>query len=211
MASTTPQGLYGWARGESREPPVRLTRLTFVKRLIAIALILPLSVAFVGCSAGGEGAGSHSPDTVGQEVERGSTTADLMATALRYLAESQGKLFTEYLIQSSLDPQAGSGRRGCCSRPLTDKERASIEAAVSELAPVRFIEDPADWRGDDLNPVVEGSAILGVGEPKIDGDGALVPVSLWCSGLCGTWLTYRLQLGPEGWTVTGPEGPIAIS
>jgi len=54
--------------------------------------------------------------------------------------------------------------------------------------------------------------ILGVGEPRIDGDTALAPVSLWCGGLCGTWLTYRLARdGGGAWRVTGTEGPVAIS
>lgn len=182
-----------------------------MQRILALVLTLPLALAAVGCTDGEGGAGSPSDAVVGREVEEDSTTADVMAAALRYLAEDQGTLFTEYLIQSKLDPQAGSARKNCCARPLTDDERARIQAAVAEIAPVRFIEDPAEWRKDDLNPVIEGSAILGVGQPQIDGDTALVPVSLWCSGQCGTWLTYRLQSGPEGWAVVGPEGPVSIS
>jgi hypothetical protein len=52
---------------------------------------------------------------------------------------------------------------------------------------------------------------LGVGEPTIDGNSALVPVSLWCGGLCGTWLTYRVELTDGTWSVTGIEGPVAVS
>jgi hypothetical protein len=110
--------------------------------------------------------------------------------------------FTDYLVQTSLD-EGG--------RALTDDERSSIEAALSSLGEVQWIDDPDEFRTDDLRPTVEGGVILGVGEPEIDGDAALVPVSLWCGGLCGTWLTYQVEVVDGGWTVTGIEGPIAIS
>ena len=120
--------------------------------------------------------------------------------------------FTEYLIQSHLDPGAGSaGVDDDEGRPLTDAERVAIEESIRPLGPVRWIEDPDLWRTDDLLPTIEGAVILGVGEPIIDGDSALVAVSLWCGGLCGTWLTYRLEMVAGAWQVTGTEGPIAIS
>ena len=53
--------------------------------------------------------------------------------------------------------------------------------------------------------------IIGVGEPSFDGGTALGPVSLRCGGLCGTWLTYRIELMDGAGTVIGTEGPIAIS
>ena len=51
----------------------------------------------------------------------------------------------------------------------------------------------------------------GVGAITFDGDGALVPMSMWCGGLCGTWFTYRVAETDEGWVVVGVEGPIAVS
>jgi hypothetical protein len=82
---------------------------------------------------------------------------------------------------------------------------------VSEHGTVRWIDDPTDWQGSDLTPTVEGAAILGVGEPVVEDQSGLVPVSMWCGGVCGTWLTYRLDLIDTAWVVTGIEGPIAIS
>jgi hypothetical protein len=76
---------------------------------------------------------------------------------------------------------------------------------------MRWIDDPAEWRTEDLMPVVEGSAILGVGPITFDDDGALVPMSMWCGGLCGTWFTYRVVDSDQGWVVSGIEGPIAVS
>lgn len=121
--------------------------------------------------------------------------------------------FTDYLIQSSLDPFAGDpiATEPGGLRDLTSGEQAAILAAVAPYGPVTWIEDPDDFITEDLVPTVEGSAIIGVGEPTFDGDEALVPVSLWCGGLCGTWLTYKLTLTDAGWVVTGTEGPIAVS
>lgn len=120
--------------------------------------------------------------------------------------------FSQYLLLDATDPAAGSGTAGdAASRPLTDSERSAIEAVVSPFGPVQWIDDAEEYRTDDLRPTVEGAVIIGVGEPILDQDGALVPVSLWCGGLCGTWLTYRVELVDDAWTVTGFEGPIAIS
>ena len=76
---------------------------------------------------------------------------------------------------------------------------------------MQWIENPDDYRTEDLVPTVEGAAILGIGEPTFAGDTATVPVSLWCGGVCGTWLTYRVELLDGRWQVTGVEGPIAVS
>jgi len=143
--------------------------------------------------------------------------AQVLALALRQLVTvdssfGPGHAFTELLVQSALDPAAGLAfSAGGPQRALTEAERTAIEAALSDLAPVRWIGDPADWRTENLAPTVQGAAILGVGEPRFDGRGALVPVSLWCGGVCGTWLTYRLALRDGAWSVTGIEGPAAIS
>jgi hypothetical protein len=121
--------------------------------------------------------------------------------------------FTEYLIQDKIDPSAGeptaSTKRP--TRKLTEAERDAIEQAVAEYGAVRWIDDPDDWRTNNLMPTVEGGVILGVGEPTVQGDTGLVPVSLWCGGRCGTWFTYRLDIRGGSWVVTGIEGPIAIS
>ena len=79
------------------------------------------------------------------------------------------------------------------------------------FGPVTWIDDPDQWRTEDLVPTVEGAVILGVGEPTVDGDRAKVPVSLWCGGVCGTWLTYDAELGADGWTIVGIDGPVAVS
>lgn len=146
-------------------------------------------------------------------------TPEMMAAALVELIAEDHTFgegpppFTEYLIQDKIDPSAGepTASAGRSTRDLTDAERAAIEKALVEYGPVRWIADPDDWRTNDLMPTVEEAVILGVGEPVVQDDTGLVPVSLWCSGRCGTWFTYRLVLVDNSWIVTGIEGPIAIS
>ncbi len=111
-------------------------------------------------------------------------------------------LFTDYLVQSDLVDDG---------RALTDEERVVIENAVGAFGTVQWIGDADDYITDGLRPTVEGGVILGLGESEIDGDSALVPVSLWCGGLCGTWLTYELELSEGAWVVTGIDGPVVIS
>lgn len=198
------------------------------------ALILVVSL-LVGASCGGSdggaddsvgGAGSDSPSDSSTDPPTDpppdSPTGELMAAALRQVATVDNTFgggpppFDRYLVQADTDPTAGADGVGSTvepgsERPLTEAERAAVEEALESLGPVEFIDDPDAWRTDDLLPTVEGSVILGVGEPTIDDGTALVPVSLWCGGLCGTWLTYRLELVDGTWTVAGIEGPVAIS
>ncbi len=171
-----------------------------------VAFVAVVAVVISACAA--------SP----QPAPEAQTSAEVMAAALVQLITVDHTFgegpppFTEYLVQARIDPFAGNPTGGeRPARPLTPEEQAAIESAIGAYGPVRWIDDPADWRTDDLLPSIEGAVILGVGEPILNGDTALVPVSLWCGGLCGTWLTYRLDLVDGAWTVTGIEGPISIS
>ena len=148
-----------------------------------------------------------------------SQTAEMMAAALVELITEDHSFgegpppFTEYLIQNRIDLSAGNATASSSEsvRRLTDAEREAIEEAVREYGVVRWIDDPSDWITPDLVPTIEGAAILGVGEPVIEADTGLVPVSMWCGGLCGTWLTYRLDVVDAIWVVTDVDGPIAVS
>lgn len=158
--------------------------------------------------------------TLGSGTDRDSgDTSEMMAAALVELITENHTFgegpppFTEYLVQDRIDPFAGepTGSVEGSTRTLSEAERAAIEEALSGYGPVRWIEEPNEWRTSDLRPTVEGGVIVGVGEPVIEDDTALVPVSLWCGGTCGTWFTYRLENVDNSWVVTGIEGPIAIS
>jgi hypothetical protein len=124
-----------------------------------------------------------------------------------------GHRFTEVLIQSRIDPNAGGEGRYTADpgRPLTVTEKVAIEDALVDVGPYRWIDDPAEFRTEDLLPLIEGSAIIGVGEVVFDDDGALVPVSLWCGGVCGIWMDLRVVYEGGDWSVVGPEGPMMIS
>lgn len=174
-------------------------------RKVSTALVAVLALSSCGVEDAGSGETGETPD--------------MMAAALVQLVTEDHTFgdgpppFSVLLVQSDTDPSAGNPTATGSSeaRKLTRAERSKIEDALSEFGEVRWIDDPDEWRTDDLTPEVEGSAILGVGEPVVEDDSGLVPVSLWCGGLCGTWLTYRLDLAEGEWTVVGIEGPVAIS
>jgi len=152
----------------------------------------------------------------GASASSAADTADVMAISLYQLVTVDNTFggypppFTTFLIQTRTDPGVFAPENAA-TRSLTRSERDAIESAISPLGTVQWIDDPADWRTDNLLPTIEGSAILGVGEPIFDSKGALVPVSLWCSGLCGTWFSYRLEHTGDDWQITGIEGPRAVS
>jgi hypothetical protein len=173
------------------------------------SVVLALFVVLSACSA--------DTSTSGDTAE--NPTPEMMAAALvELITENHGfsdgpAPFTVYLIQNRTDPSAviADAPTDDPIRPLTDAEMRAIDDAVSEHGTVRWIDNSAEWQTPDLTPTVEGAAILGVGEPVVEDHSGLVPVSMWCGGLCGTWLTYRLDLTNTAWMVTGIEGPIAIS
>jgi hypothetical protein len=177
-----------------------------------VAIVSLLAVLAAAC-------GSAESTTTIPPGDSSADTAEIYAVALRQMVVDEntfgggGNPFSEFLVQAGLDPAAGTAAPGVQDlvRPLSDEERGAIETALTPIAPMRWIDDPAEWRTEDLMAVVEGSAILGVGPITFDDDGALVPMSMWCGGLCGTWFTYRVVDSDQGWVVSGIEGPIAVS
>jgi hypothetical protein len=119
--------------------------------------------------------------------------------------------FTVHLVLDHLDPAAGMAETSGLSRPLTDEEQEQIAEAFQGIGEMRWIQESSNWISEDLMPMLDSSVILGVGEPRIEGTTAFVPVSLWCGGTCGTWLTYRLDLVAGSWEVVGIDGPVAVS
>jgi hypothetical protein len=189
----------------SEEPIVVSARLNAVKLRVGLMVVAVLL-------------GACTPTDAANDLDS-DQTPEMLAVALVELITEDHTFgegpppFTEYLIQDKIDPSAGEATASTerPTRALTEAERDAIEQAVAEYGPVRWIDDPDDWRTSDLMPTVEGGVILGVGEPKVEGDTGLVPVSLWCGGTCGTWFTYRLDMIDGSWVVTGIEGSIAIS
>jgi hypothetical protein len=193
--------------GDEERKPISLAERRTGMRVTSVVFVLFVLVSACGTDT----------STSGDSVE--SQTPEMMAAALvELITENHGfsdgpAPFTVYLIQNRIDPSAVIVDAPVDDpiRPLTDAEMRAIEDAVSEYGTVRWIDDPSEWQTPDLTPAVEGAAILGVGEPVVKDQSGLVPVSMWCGGLCGTWLTYRLDLTNTTWIVTGIEGPIAIA
>ncbi|MGB7860846.1 MAG: hypothetical protein WBM90_10145 [Acidimicrobiia bacterium] len=176
-----------------------------MRKLTSCLVVTLVLTACGGGDPGGKAEASSSPEMLAVAVEQLITEDHTFG---------QGPPpFTEYLIQTQIDAFAGdpTATGDDTKRTLTPAEQAAIEEIVTPYGPVRWIDDPDEWRTPELTPTVEGAVILGVGEPVIEGETGLVPVSLWCGGLCGTWLTYRLVLVDEVWEVTGVEGPVAVS
>ena len=173
----------------------------------SLALGLVLVVSTAACASD-----SHSED------KRASSINAIHAAVIQQLVESDNTFgpdhrFSEVLIvdheAAEAEDYMSQGRPG---DPLTEEQRSAISAAVEHLSPVRFIGNPSDFiRQDVLQPVIPGSAIITLAPVEFDRQGATVGVSLWCGGVCGLWLTYRVAEGPDGWTVVGTEGNIAIS
>jgi len=150
--------------------------------------------------------------------DRAAAEFAIHAAVVRQLVEFDNTFgpdhrFTELLILDHVDTHAGDPtRQGQPGGSLTDGQRSAIRAAVEHLAPVRFISNRDEYiRRDVLQPTIPGSVIITVAPVEFDDKGATVGAGLWCGGTCGLWLTYRLAEEPDGWTVTGREGPWAIS
>lgn len=100
------------------------------------------------------------------------------------------------------------------TKPFSEEVRKGLREELRALPPITFISGTRAQRMGDKGMVrgVEGmGVILSVG--SIDGHGSRVEVSnsLWCSGLCGQWLTYVLELTEGRWKITGTTGPMVIS
>lgn len=187
-------------------------------KTLAAAITMMMVLGACGSAEPPPGDSADETSTTADRAPPDRPTTEIMAAALFHLVTVNNTFgegpppFTEYLIQTHTDPQAGTlvGGGGAI-RALTAAERTAIEERIALVGPVRWIDDPDEWRTPERGPKVEGSVILGVGEAAVDGDTALMPVSLWCGYVCGTWLTYRLDIVDGVWEVGDIEGPMIIS
>ncbi len=196
-------------------------------RIVAVAVALASVAGCAGGNGGAEPVPVAGPTTTAAPPTSTPTTvivtapadptAAVMAAALTHLVTydhtfgSEDPPFEEYLVQADLDPGAGASAEQAEfeGRALTGAERAAVEDAVGDLAPVRWIDDrDAAARRIDEEPM---DALLGVGVVTIDGDEALAPVSLLCGSMCGYWVTYRLVLRDGAWEIVGDTGEITVA
>lgn len=152
------------------------------------------------------------------EGERAAAEVQIYAAVTRQLVEIDNTFgpqhrFSHILILDHLDPHAGDAvNQGQSGRSLTEEQQRAITAAIDHLGSIEFIDDwSRSVREDVLEPVIPGSVIITLAPADFDDEGATVGANLWCGGVCGLWLTYRVIEGPDGWTVTGRKGTWAIS
>lgn len=104
------------------------------------------------------------------------------------------------------DPAVG----GCDPRPMPETLRADLTKTLADYAQVRFIADGAEVTEPDLE-VVDGGVVVTLGRLQIDGERALVPLSVRSGGRNGRGLTYKLDKRDGVWRVAGTEGSSWIS
>ena len=152
------------------------------------------------------------------EGERAAAEIQIYAAVTLQLVEIDNTFGPEYrfsriLILDRLDPHAGDAmNQDQSGQSLTEEQQQAIIAAIDHLGPIEFINDWSQFvREDVLEPVIPGSVIITLAPAEFDDEGATVGANLWCGGVCGLWLTYRVVEGPDGWTAAGREGTWAIS
>ena len=114
-------------------------------------------------------------------------------------------------------PWHGAGHPNRSLRPSDERFGSEIKEALkvelASLPPIDFIHDPDSVRVGKrgMGGVKEDGVIVTVGPIVGRGHNVKVANSLWCGGLCGQWLTYRVKLKGGNWRIMGTVGPYAIS
>jgi hypothetical protein len=182
-----------------------------MKRHAALFVLLAMAVFSCGRpSNDGPGSGGREP----APEEPDATRVEIYASAFRALAETEG-WFDPVLLDQRICPEAGdvggTGEPAPCTRAFTDAEQAAILSELTDIPHARFVADAKQVEDRIFEGELQGAGLLTVGE--IDGDGDRVEVGgrSYCGGLCAHWMTLVLERGPDGWSVTGTTGPVAIS
>ena len=100
------------------------------------------------------------------------------------------------------------GSDGSLLAPL-DLELAA--AVLAEYGTVTFIDGPRNRIEALFDQTPTGIAIVTVERLELLDDSAEIELSLWCGSLCGIYITYGAVPAADGWEITGPIGPIAVS
>jgi hypothetical protein len=182
-----------------------------MKRYAVLLVLLALAVGSCGRLADdgpASGGGEPAPE------EPDATRVEIYSSAFRALAETEG-WFDPVLLDERICPDAGdvggTGEPAPCTGAFTDAEQAAILSELADVANARFVADAKQVEDRIFEGELQGAGLLTVGE--IDGDEDRVEVGgrSYCGGLCAHWMTLVLERGPDGWSVTGTTGPVAIS
>ena len=146
------------------------------------------------------------PDDYG--LEDASERAGLLADALtRLLLVDNGfgsaDVFDDIRVSRSVGSDSAS--------PLFDLDLEFIEAALSELGSVSFIDDVSAEIDSLFDATPAGVVVAVIERVELLDDRAEIELRLWCGSLCGVFLTYEAVPADSGWEITGVAGPIAMS
>ncbi len=100
------------------------------------------------------------------------------------------------------------GSDGSVLAPLDLEFAADV---LSEYGTVTFVDDPTRHIEELFDQTPTGVAIVTVERLELLDDRAEIELSLWCGSLCGIYITYGAVPSADGWEITGPIGPIAVS
>jgi hypothetical protein len=148
------------------------------------------------------------PPPPGPPVFEDAGQAQLIADAVRRLTTTDNgfggrDVFDEIIV--------GRFIAGDPARPLQSLDLEMIAGALADIGKVTFVDDTVgeiEARFDDQTALV---AVVTVADLLLLDDHAEVGMELWCGSLCGVFLTYGAEPAPDGWSITGLVGPIAMS
>lgn len=139
----------------------------------------------------------------------------IYAAVIRHMTSEEGQssgfrviYVLDRVVANADDPDDPGG-----GEPFPEEDRAALQDALGEVAPVEFVSSRQAVTG----PEQEGSRVendgilLTLGPISGEEDRALVPASSYLGNLAGTWQTWVVEPQAGGWAVTGTEGPVAIS
>ena len=176
-----------------------------------LPLLMAITILAVGCGRLASDGQGNGPATGGDPIDQ--RTIDVYAAAIRSLAGTEG-WFDPILIDDRIcagagDPMSETGDP--CTDRFSAAEQTALLEALADLPGVAFVDDAERVTQRIFDGKLQGAGLLAVGPIDGDGDRVEVPGEAYCGGLCGHWMTLVVESGPEGWTVSGTTGPVAIS
>jgi hypothetical protein len=174
--------------------------------LILIAMTVLAGACARAVPAGGSGSPVSGDDPVDQRV------VDVYAAAIRALVATE-RWFDPVLIDDRICEEAGDPMGGddSCLRRFTDAEQGALLVKLSDLPHVEFVADGDAVQRQIFAGKIHGAGLIAVGPIAGSGDRVEVPGEAYCGGLCGHWMTLVVEREPDGWSVSGTTGPVAIS
>jgi len=177
-------------------------RTTVISPRRVLALVVPWCLLVGACGGPSPGPEEDRDIAIYAAVVRHMTSEEGQASGFRVI------YVLDRLMEHADDPDdPGEGT------PLSADDQDALREGLAEVAPVEFVSSREEVTGPQAEGgrVQNGGILLTLGPIRGDDDRVLVPASSYLANLAGTWQTWVVERGPEGWRVTGTEGPVAIS